>query len=238
VTINWSTAISWLLQTILASGGAILAFILLRSTAIGERLLSHHLERRITELKHAHVETLESLKADLAHLGDRGRRANEREFDALSSIWDAFVDAFLKTNQAVISYRSFPDLDRLSAQDLGAFLETTELSAPQRQQVAAASKKVDIYSKIMDLRGINTAGGVIFNARLLLRQRGIFVQTSMVDEFKSALDMLGKAQIERHIEFEHRGSGVGSKDTSRLLSEGERTFDQLQSMVRTRLLRD
>jgi hypothetical protein len=75
----------------------------------------------------------------------------------------------LKTNQAVISYRSFPDLDRLLAEDLAAFLETTELSAPQRQQVTSATKKVDMYSKIMDLRGINTAGSAIFETRLLLR---------------------------------------------------------------------
>jgi hypothetical protein len=60
----------------------------------------------------------------------------------------------------------------------------------------------------------------------------------MVDEFKHALDMLGKAQIERHVEFQHRGEGVGSKDALRLLNDGKRTFNQLQAMVRTRLLRD
>jgi hypothetical protein len=101
-------------------GLTILGFVGLKSTAIGERWLDHYFQRKIAAFKHEQDKGIEGLKADLAHLGDRGRRANEREFDALSGIWDAFVDAFLKTNQAVISYRSFPDLDRLLAEDLAA----------------------------------------------------------------------------------------------------------------------
>jgi hypothetical protein len=117
------------------------------------------------------------------------------------------------------------------------FLETTELSAAQRQQVSSAMKKVDMYSKIMSLRQINAAGASIFDARLLLRRNGIFVQTSIMGEFKNALEILGKAQVERYIEFQHR-SGVDYKESSRLLSDGEKVLDRLQSMVRTRLHRD
>ena len=112
---DWSAVLSWLLQTLLASGGAVVAFVLLRSTAIGERFVSHHLERKLAQYKHEHDQSIEALRAELAHSGDRSRRANEREFEALSAIWDGFADAFLKTNQAIVSYKSFPDLDRLSA---------------------------------------------------------------------------------------------------------------------------
>jgi hypothetical protein len=111
------------------------------------------------------------------------------------------------------------------------------LSAAQRQQVSGAMKKVDMYSKIMSLRQINAAGASIFDARLLLRWNGIFVQTSIMGEFKNALEILGKAQVERYMEFQHR-SGVDYKESSRLLSDGEKVFDRLQSMVRTRLHRD
>jgi len=227
---------AWLFQTIAASGVAILGFILLRSTALGERLFSHHLERKIAELKHSQNEAIEALRADLAHTGDRGRRANEKEFDALSSIWDSFVDAFLKANQAVVSFTSLPDLDALSSEDLAAFLETSELSAPQRNQVLGAAKKVDMYSKIMDLRRINSAGAAIFDVRLLLRRHGIFVQSSIIDEFKKAVEVLGKAQIERFVHFQHGRSGIGFDDSRRLLSEGEKIFEQLQAVVRARLL--
>ncbi len=211
-------------------------FILLRSTAIGERFLSHHLERKLAQYKHEHDQSIEALRADLAHSGDRSRRANEREFEALSEIWDAFVDAFLKANQAVVSYMSFPDLDALPPEDLAAFLETTELSAGQRAQVIKAARKVEMYSKIMNLRLINAAGVSIFDTRLLLRRKGIFVQPSLVAAFKTALDILGKAQVERYVHFQHGRNGIGYEDSSRLLSDGEKIFNELQSMVRDRLV--
>jgi hypothetical protein len=197
--------------------------------------LDHHFERRLAEVRHANDRGIEELRAELAHYEDRGRRANEREFEALSAIWDAFVDAFLKTNQVVVSYFEFPDLDQLSHEVLAAFLESTELSQEQRQQVARASKRVDMYSKIMNLRQINTAGASIFDARLVVRRKGIFVQTGIVDEFKSAPDVLAKAQVERLMEFRHRVS-AGFEHTSRLLNEGNAIFDHLQSLVRTRLV--
>jgi hypothetical protein len=231
-----SANLSWILQTAASSGIAIVAFILLRSTSQGERFFSYHLQRKITELRHSQDQAIEALRAELAHSGDRGRRANEKEFEALASIWDSFVDAFLKTNQAVVSYMSFPDLDQLSAADLTTFLETSELSGPQRQQVLDATKKVDVYSKIMDLRRINIAGAAIFDARLLVRRHGIFVNPSIVNEVRRALDVLSKAQVESYMHFQRRGTGIGYDASSHLLSDGEKIFDQLQSVVRQRLL--
>jgi hypothetical protein len=235
--VDWAAIIGWVVQTIAASGVAILGFIGLRATAIGERLLGHHFDRKIAELKHAYDQKIEALKADLSHLGDRGRRANEREYDAVTEIWNAFVDAFLKTNQAIVSFLSFPDLNHLAPEELTAFLETTELSLEQRRQVSAAADKIKMYSNVMSLRQINSAGASIFDARLLLRTRGIFVQKNMVDDFKSALDDLSKVQTERYVEFQHK-IRVGSPESMRQLKEGEATFDRLQSNVRTRLIRD
>jgi len=83
----------WVGQTLASSAIAIIAFIAVRSTGIGERFLNHHLERKIADLKHSHEQKIEALRADLAHVQDRGRRANELEFDAASKLWHAFVDA-------------------------------------------------------------------------------------------------------------------------------------------------
>jgi isoaspartyl peptidase/L-asparaginase-like protein (Ntn-hydrolase superfamily) len=99
-----------------------LAFIAARSTGIGERFSNHHLERKIADLKHAHEEKIEALRADLAHLQDRGRRANELEFDAASKIWHAFVDAHMKVQQAILDYLSIPDLNKMSTTDVATFL--------------------------------------------------------------------------------------------------------------------
>ena len=93
-----------------------------------------------------------------------------------------------------------------------------------------------MYSKMIDLRQINAAGASIIDTRLLVRRKGIFVQPRLVDVLKNALDVLGKAQVERYIHFQHGTTGIGYAETSRLLSEGDKIFDSLQSSVRDRLI--
>ena len=166
--------VSWIVQTVASSALAILAFIAVRSTAIGEQFLNYHLEQKIVALKHAHDEKIEALRSDLAHFQDRGRRANELEYDALVKIWHAYSDAWLKTQQAIIDYMSFPDMAKLSDDDAKTFLETTELNEPQKKQVLEATDKNQMYSKIMRQRTIHIAGAAIYEGRLTLRTNGIF----------------------------------------------------------------
>jgi hypothetical protein len=96
---------AWLIQTIVACGVAIVGAIGLSFTKVGERFFCHMLEGRLAELKHANDRAVEQIKADFGHLGDRWKRSNEREYEALSGAWVAFVDAFLATNQAVMAFR-------------------------------------------------------------------------------------------------------------------------------------
>jgi hypothetical protein len=226
--------LSWLGQTLASSAIMILAFIGLRSTALGERFLSHHLDRRIAALKHSHEQEIETLKADLGHVLDRGRRANEQEYDSTARIWKAFVDAYLKTNQCVVSFVSYPELNELSDDDLRAFLETTDLSDGQRKQVAAAADKERMFTKIVQLRQINSARGAVFDGRMLLRTEGIFLPKDMMESFKNAFDLLSKAETEQYVNFQHELREHTA--SMRLLDEGEQLFDNLQSSVRKRLL--
>lgn len=101
--------------------------------------------------------------------------------------------------------------------------------------MSTATNKNDMYSKILDLRQINTAGAAIFEVRLLLRRKGVFLQSNMVDAFIRAMEIIGRAQIERLVQFQHPKGGVGFEASSYFLKEGEGIVDKLGSSVRARL---
>jgi hypothetical protein len=226
------------LQTLASSALAIVGFIAIRFSNVGERFLSHHLEKKISEMKHVHDRDIESLRSDLAHLQDRGRRANELEFDSLTKIWDSFVDAWLKTQQAIVEFMSFPDLDNLSNDDLVAFLDSTELSVPQRNQVLSASKKVEMYTKILRLRTNNAAGAAIYEGRQVLRTNGIFVSSDTVKRFREALEKLSEARVERYIEFQHPRTVGYEKSLEVLDTSGTGVIADLEALVRSTIRRD
>jgi hypothetical protein len=132
---------------------------------------------------------------------------------------------------------SFPDLDALSACDLSTFLESTELSEAQRQRVALATDKKNMYAKILRLRIVNIAGAAIYEGRHLLRRNGIFLSSSVTRAFREAFDHLSAAQVERYLAFQHGDRGyeesIGVLDTA-----GTGEIATLQNLVRSTIRRD
>jgi hypothetical protein len=229
--------LSGLVQAIAGSALTILAFVGVRFTKLGERLLDHRLNAKIAAVGHANAKEIETIRSDLAHLQDRGRRANELEFEALTKVWNFYVDAWIKTQQAILEYMSFPDLDALSDSDLATFLDSTELSEPQRRQVSSAKDKKEMYSKILRLRTLNIAGASIYDGRQTLRVSGIFIPSSVATRFKEAFDKLSGAHTERYLAFQH---GRGDYETSMevLDTAGTGEIAELQDLVRSTIRRE
>jgi len=233
---NW-TYLWILLQTCGAGVVAGLTFVGLAPTKLGEKFLGHQLERRLAALKHEHDTQIESLKAQLARLGDRGVRSNEREYDATIAVWEAFVEAFDATTRCVVAFLRYPDFNRLPKEDINDYLNSTELSQMQKDEVLNADDKNVTYSRIENIRAIMKAGRSIFEARLLLRKQGPFVSESLSDKIASALDYCSEAQTEREMRFEH-GPIIKPEKSMAYFKDNGQTFREVQAAVRKRLFQE
>jgi hypothetical protein len=91
-----------LLINAFVSVGLTTAVLLAAGRFLGERLFGHWLdgrlqgqkeahELRLAELKNEQDRQIETLRADIGHLQDRGKHSNEREYAALSGIWEKFT---------------------------------------------------------------------------------------------------------------------------------------------------
>jgi hypothetical protein len=170
----------WLLQ-IGITGFAVLAFFGLAPAKLGERALGHFLEQRLASLRHEQNEKIEQLKAELAHLSDRGVTSNEREYAALTAVWENFVEAYLSTHACVASFIENPDLNRMDDDRLNAFLSSTEMTDRQRQIISSASDKNRAYVDVIIARQISRASKDIFDMRILLRRQEIFIPETQRD---------------------------------------------------------
>lgn len=218
----------FLLQVGLASAGALW----LLSTKLGEGYISRRFDRKLSELEHDQKATIEGLRAQLANVADRGRRANEREFAALTEIWERFVEAFLSTNTCIASPISHPDLTKLTDDETQSFLNSTDLTEEQRKYVLDAKDPNTAYSRTVTLNQINKAGVAIFNVRLALRKKGIFIPSALGAKIQAAIETMSRAQVERSVEFQHRSfQGQASID---FLETGEKMITELGEALRAR----
>jgi hypothetical protein len=94
----------WLGQTLASSAVVILGFLVVRSTNIGERFLSHRFDRKLAEFKHAQEEKIEGLRRTINIAGAAiydGRHTLRTEGIYLSApVAKRFKEAFDRSSGA------------------------------------------------------------------------------------------------------------------------------------------
>ena len=106
------------------------------------------------------------LRADIGHLQDRGKHSNEREYAALTEIWEKFSDLHTATNNCVMGFVQFPDLQRMDEERIAKFLDKNDFTEDERAAVRNAADKNDGFSRVVGVRSIAQARRAYFDFRL------------------------------------------------------------------------
>jgi hypothetical protein len=220
-----------------AAVGAIfvLGFIGLAPAKLGDRIFGHYLERRLAALRHDQSRQIEKLRAELALVGDRGIRSNEKEFQAITAAWEHFLDAYGATMECAIAFRRYPDFRKLSEMEVKQYLESTEITDRQREAVMTAADKNATFSRLVEINQIHAAGVAIYNARNLIGRQAIFIPDDLLALFEATMKKLSEAQIQRSME-PHYGAYSELKGVEWLVENGERERVSLLAAVRQRIL--
>lgn len=211
----------------------LIGFIGIAPKFVSEKLLSHYLDGRLAEQNREHERQIEALKADLARIGDRGVRSNEREFNALSEAWGKFVDAYMSTNVCAISIISHPDLNIMEKDSIENFLNSDSVKPEAISRILAAHDKNKIYVNYVQFRQIIRSQNDIFDARSCLRKSAIFVPAELRKKYEDTLEILSKAQVERHMQFDHERYDGGAIQA--LLKDGQAIFEDLVEATQSRI---
>ena len=201
MTVSGAEIVSWLLQTTIAAGVATTGFLVLLPTKFGEKYLSFHFDRKLTDLKNAQNQQIEALKEQLNHLGDRGKRSNEREYEALSDIWGQFVDAFDSTELCVTQFIEHPDFNRLTEDEIDTFLNATDFTEDQKREFRSSSDKNKLYTRTIAWKNIAKAHNQIFEVRIALKKRGILFLMISAASTKRQLSFVPKLRFMSSSDF-------------------------------------
>ncbi|WP_315729138.1 hypothetical protein [Bradyrhizobium sp. SZCCHNS2015] len=233
MTIIWDALYPWIISGL---GGFIGAALLL-PTKLGEVLVKFRSDRKLEEFKSQQARDLEALREQLNHLGDRGKRANELEFIAITTVWEKFIEAYAATDAAIMSFVQIPDLNTMNGDEREKYLEVTELSSAQKEQVRSAADPTEMLVKILIWRRIANAGEQIFLAHKAVRKERIFLPEDLRLEFMRMLDIVSGAYTQRKIEHQSPQRNLRMEGMTKFYDQGSKGVDNLATMVRTRLIR-
>jgi hypothetical protein len=236
--VSWGEIVSWLLQTTAAAGVVITAFFVALPTKFGEKYLSFHFDAKLERLKDFQNQKIEALKEQLNHLGDRGKRSNEKEYDALSEIWNQFCDVVQATDRAVVQFMEHPDLNQMTKEEVKRLLDSTTLSEQQKEGVLESSDKNKAYGQSVRWGLISKAHNQIFELRASLKKRSIFIPPNILEPFEAAIEICAKAETAEFVRFRYPDSAIGHEDTLAFLKQKDALLASLRDVTRARVLRD
>jgi hypothetical protein len=237
VTVSGAEIASWLLQTTIAAGVATTAFFIMLPTKFGEKYLSFHFDRKLADLRDIQNQKIESLKEQLNHLGDRGKRSNEREYEALSDIWGQFVDAFDSTERCVTQFIEHPDFSRLTDDEIDTFLNATDFTEDQKREFRSSSDKNKLYTRTIAWKNIAKAHNQIFEVRIALKKRGIFVPEDLRRTYEEAIEFCSRATSHEFVRFRNPNSTLASDTPIKFFEGKDGTFKRVMDATSARLLR-
>jgi hypothetical protein len=226
--------------TFLAAIGGFIGAALLLPTKLGEAIIQYRVGKTLEIFKAEQAEKLESLRAKLDHLGDRGKRSNEMEFQAIQAVWRAFVKAWLSTNTCVAQFIKVPDFARMSDDEIESFATGARLEDHEKKSLLEAGNKEKEYSSIVAWRAVIQAETDIYEARLTLREQRIFMPPSITDKFSAAIEQMSGAQVQRRLGLEHPHikSYEFGQATTEWLKNCTSVFEALAASANDRLFRD
>jgi len=235
--VSSSEILSWLGQTALAMGGALGLFLIALPTKFGDKLIGHRFDKKLAAFKDAQDQQIEKLKEQLAHASDRGKRSNEREYEALSDIWGQFVDAFQATEQCVVQFIEHPDFTRMSDEEIDTFLNATDFSDDQKREFKSSSDQNRLYSRTIAWKSITRAHNLIFETRVALKKRGIFVPEALRKVYEEAIELCSKAEIHEFVKFRNPTIPYADDAPMKYFAEKDVMFKTVMDATSARLLR-
>lgn len=225
---------------LVAGIGGFIGAALLLPTKLGDAVIQYRVGKSLEEFKNAQASALEGVKATLNHLGDRGKRSNEMEFQAIEKVWRAFVAAWLSTNTCIGSMTTIPDFAKMTEDDVRMFAAGSGFKEEEQKSLISSSDRQKEFLSILSWQRVNVAAADIYQARLTLREQRIFMPASLTAEFSEVIERMSGAQVQRRLSIQHpdiREYRYG-KAQSDWFEESVIVFDKMALLANKRLFRD
>jgi hypothetical protein len=219
------------------SAGVIFAALFGAMRWFGESWINSKFSERLEAFKHAQQREIEHLKFQINASMDRAVKLHQREFETVPEAWSSLVGAFNSVKSFTSPFQSYPDLQRISDSDLEEFLEDTELSKSQKNEIRNSDDRNKSYQSVIFWHRPNKVQNVFREHHIFLLKNSIFMTAGMTQKFTEIGDLAWGALMEHKINHE---MGVWNKrpQLEKFEKQGDAMLSVLETEIQKRLWSD
>jgi hypothetical protein len=229
------------LSELLATLGGIVALL----TAVGgvsyaffkvfaEKWLTARFEKQASSIRHQQQIDFANFKFEMDRYADRAVKLNQREFEVLPTAWSKIFEAYSLT-RSILGLESFPDLQALKPSQLEDYLQKSDLTDNQKQEIRESKDKNTYIQQHLTQKKFSAIGEKIRDAHIYVRQNSIFMPAELRGKFQAIEDLVWGAFVEQEVNRMPQRSKHVIDYTMRLLKEGAPLIEDLENALEPRL---
>jgi hypothetical protein len=200
----------------------------------GESWITSKFSERLETFKHAQQREIEHLKFQINASMDRAVKLHQREFETVPQAWSTLVEAFNAVKSFTSPFQSYADLHRVSDADLDEFLDDTELSNAQKNEIRTSSDRNETYQSILFWHRLNKVQNVFREHHLFLLKNSIFMTAAMKIQFTEIGTLAWNALMEHKMNHEMK---IWAKrpQLEKFENQGDTMLSALEAEIQKRL---
>lgn len=200
-----------------------------------EKWLTAKFNERLEDYKHKQQRELEELRFKINALMDRTTKLHQREFDVLPEAWGKLVIAVGSVQGVVSAFQQYPDVNRMSPEQLTEFIDKSTMRDWQKQELRKAPDKTEYYQNASRWVRFWDVRDLYRDYFIYQRKNGIFIRNEIKSGFKAVSDLMQSALLEFEFELQH-GTNFRQWDArTKFSKESDALMDALEEIVQQRL---
>lgn len=223
------------LGEVVAYGGsaAIIAFLLFQY--LGKTWIENKFAQRLDQLKHQQALELQRLRVEIDSLLSGALKLQDREFQVLPEAWQKLDEAHGLAKWFVSPGQEYPNLDQMNESQFEEFLEKTEFTETQKNELRNSQNKLVSYQDIVFWYRLYKVKVAFSELRNFVARNGIFFTSELKEKFTKISELLGSALISKEIGHEAKDWKIQGEGWTKMTEDIEPLYKSIEADIQARL---
>lgn len=193
--------INFLGRVILYGGtSAGVAYLLFKN--LGEKWIDSKFAKSLEDHKHNQSVEIQRLRIEIDSMLNGVIKIQEKEFEVLPLAWEKMNDALGQLSALVAPFQQYPDVQRMTVQELDELLLKTEFEDSEKDRIRHSLDKADAYQKAIFWRRLNKVRSLCADFHNFILRNSIFLPSHLKSLFTEISELLWSAMLDKQIGYE------------------------------------
>jgi hypothetical protein len=223
------------LLEMLAYGGGSVVIAYLTFQWLGQKWIENKFAERLDQLRHQQALEIQRLRVEIDSMLSGTLKLQEKEFSILPEAWEKLDEAQGLVSWLVSPMQQYTDVERMNASQLHEFLESTDLTQTQKDEIKSSSDRNETYQNFEFWRRLSKVKKACGELQANIARNGIFLPEELEKKFSKISDTFWHALISKEVGYEAKDWKMQNEGWHKIQEEVRPLYEKIKQEIQARL---